>query len=230
MARHLRTDVAPAILQYLRAHPGAAGTIENVCRLWVPEGFHCSRTDVDLAIQTLMAEGHLRTHLQPDGTLLFRQRVRSITERLVRFLGLVIVGESLQMQWPSAFWELRAPRIESDTESETLVLDVRDIRYPRLRGKLYIKVSPTHASIRWRTRLPGNAFRLDRPLIISDDGLLRGPLDFGRLFCDAEETNRIRAFLDKQRPLDNDDAAPLAVPHDPIRPRGGLSNAAAPDT
>lgn len=218
------TEIVAAILKYLEAHPGASDTMENISRWWLPEGLDSSQANVALAIERLMGDGKLGAFLRPDGTLVFRQRMRSFAECLANFLCLLIVGEPVPFQWPSAFWELRAPRLESDT----LVLDARDVRYPRLRGKVSVELSSTFTSVRWRTRLAGAGFR--RPLIITDDGYLCGPIVLGRLCCNNEETIRIRAFLEKQRPRDNDEAAPLAVPHGPIRPRGGLSNAATPDT
>ena len=73
-----------------------------------------------------------------------------IAHRIANFLGVLIVGEPLTpIRWPSTEWELRTPRVESDANSETLLLNVRDLKYPRLRGTVSIKLASGHTVVRW---------------------------------------------------------------------------------
>jgi hypothetical protein len=233
MAHDPTSEIAEAILQYLAARPGTSDTMENISRWWIPQGLASSRTTIAPAIEKLLAEGRLSLSLRPDGTVHYRLRVASRTERVANFLTLLIVGEpSSPVQWPSAHWELGAPHFRSDTKSHTLDFSARDVRYPRLRGKVSIEISSLDTFVSWGTRLAGiraPGMRLSRPLKLSDGGYLWDPLVLGRLCCGAEETIRVRAFLARQRLRDSDEEAPLAVPHAPMRPPGGLSNAATPD-
>ena len=151
---------------------------------------------------------------------------------IANFLGKLLIGEPLSpIQCPSKDWQLSKPRVESDANSETLVLSIRDIRYPRMRGKVSIKLVPGHTIVRWRTRAGGGGMVADRPVRISDDGRLRGPMLLGVLCCDNEELKRVCGFLEKQVRPNRDEADPLlvAVPRGPIRPSGGHTSAAIPD-
>ena len=156
----------------------------------------------------------------------------SIGLRIANLLGVLVVGEPLSpIRWPRAEWELREPRVESDANSETLVLRIRDREYPRLRGTVSIKLVSGHTMVRWKTRASGGGFAADRLIRISDDGYLSGPMLLGHLSCDDSEMKRVRAFLERQARPDRDEADPLlvAVPQGPIRPRGGLTGEASPE-
>src|SRR5450432_721613 len=107
--------------------------------------------------------------------------------RFVNFLALCLVGEPL-VQFPSEYWELRNPRVESDAESSKLTLQVRDVRYPRLRGTLSVKLSFGRTVVGWRTKASGGRYVADRFVTVTNDGYLVGC----HLSCTGEELKLVR--------------------------------------
>jgi hypothetical protein len=157
-----------------------------------------------------------------------RQHVKLAT-RIANAVCQLLLGEPAPPQFPCEEWRLFNPRFESDTTSQSLTFDVRDVRYPRLRGSLTIKQISNQTVVRWRTRASGGGFVADRVVRVTDDGCLRGPMFLGVLGSDCER-KRITAFLAKQiRGGEDPDAIAASADRAPWRPSGGLSSAASPE-
>jgi len=148
----------------------------------------------------------------------------SVWTRVVNFLAMCLVGEPL-LQFPSENWELSKPRLKSEIGSSTLTFQVRDARYPRLRGTMLIELTSARPIIEWRTRASAGKYAANRLVSVTDDGYLAGC----HLSCTDEELKIVRTFLQRQiRPgRDEEDPLLVAVPPGPNRPRGGLANAAS---
>ena len=62
--------VAADIVRYLRAHPGAADTLEGVARWWLPQ--QPSERVMERAMAMLVSKKLVERHVLPEGTAVFR--------------------------------------------------------------------------------------------------------------------------------------------------------------